>query len=85
MFAGRDGGKLDRSHVSKAIAKAGALAGVKASAHKLRHTFATKQIKANKGSVKAVSLYLGHSTTAITESMYVHDELTAKEALRFAV
>ncbi len=85
LFAGKNGGRVNRSNLSNAIARAGSIAGVKASAHKLRHTFATKQIKANKGSVKAVSQYLGHATTAITESMYVHDELSAKEALRFAV
>jgi integrase/recombinase XerD len=43
--------------------------------HIFRHSFATREIK-KKGSVKAVSRYLGHASTSITEEMYLHDELT---------
>ena len=43
--------------------------------HLLRHFFATHHIL--KGdTVKAVSNYLGHSSTSITNDMYVHDELS---------
>ncbi len=50
--------------------------------HTFRHSFATHKIR-EKGSVKAVSNYLGHSTTAITETMYLHDELTPEDILDF--
>jgi integrase len=34
----------------------------------------------NKGkSLKAVSSYLGHSTTSITADMYIHDELKPED------
>ncbi len=46
--------------------------------HHLRHFFASHHIKTKKHTVKAVSNYLGHSTTAITNDMYVHDELSAE-------
>ncbi|MDH5561339.1 MAG: tyrosine-type recombinase/integrase [Deltaproteobacteria bacterium] len=46
--------------------------------HLFRHTFATKHIK-KRGSVKAVSLYLGHASTATTENMYNHDELKPED------
>ena len=83
LFCGRNGARLYRQNVHITFARAGSRAGVHFTPHKLRHTFATKQIKA-RGSVKAVSLYLGHASTATTETMYVHDELTPGEALRFA-
>ena len=43
--------------------------------HIFRHSFATRMLKEN-WSVKAVSQYLGHSSTAITMDMYMHDQLT---------
>ena len=46
--------------------------------HLFRHSFATREIK-KRGSVKAVSLYLGHSKTAITEEMYNHEEIKPEE------
>ena len=46
--------------------------------HRLRHTFATLQIRRTH-KVKGVSLYLGHSSTAITQDMYVHEELDLNE------
>ena len=42
--------------------------------HMLRHTFATETIRRT-GKRKAVSEYLGHSSTAITEDMYNHETL----------
>lgn len=46
--------------------------------HTFRHSFATREIK-KRGSVKAVQKYLGHSSSAITEQMYNHDEITPEE------
>ncbi|WP_265396503.1 tyrosine-type recombinase/integrase [Leptospira levettii] len=46
--------------------------------HQFRHLFATREIK-KRGSVKAVQLYLGHASSAITEQMYNHDEITPED------
>lgn len=46
--------------------------------HLFRHSFATREIK-KRGSVKAISLYLGHSKTSITEEMYNHEEIKPEE------
>lgn len=46
--------------------------------HMFRHGFATREIK-KRGSVKAVSQYLGHAKTSITEEMYNHDALRPEE------
>ena len=49
--------------------------------HTFRHSFATREIK-KRGSVKAVSKYLGHSTTSITEDMYNQDEILPDEIFK---
>ena len=43
--------------------------------HTFRHSFATYMIVVKKKTVKAVSEYLGHASTSITQDMYLHDEL----------
>jgi integrase/recombinase XerD len=43
--------------------------------HKLRHSFASAKVRDFPGSLTAISLCLGHSSTAITTSFYVHQEL----------
>jgi integrase/recombinase XerD len=79
LFETSHGGRYDRKNVSQAIHAAGlTVLGKRISAHTLRHTFATHAIKNGK-SVKAVSVYLGHSTTAITQDMYVHDRLSLED------
>lgn len=45
------------------------------SAHIFRHSFASNMLKLT-NNIKGVSLYLGHSTTAITLNMYIHNDLT---------
>ena len=54
--------------------------GREVSAHVLRHSFATKQLEDGK-SLKAVSSYLGHSSTSITADIYQHDTLSAADAI----
>ncbi|WCL50988.1 tyrosine-type recombinase/integrase [Leptospira sp. GIMC2001] len=49
--------------------------------HTFRHSFATREIK-KRGSVKAVQKYLGHSSSAITEQMYNHDEITPEDLFK---
>jgi integrase/recombinase XerD len=45
------------------------------SAHTFRHSFATHKLQET-NNLKGVSKYLGHSSTAITADLYVHDELS---------
>jgi integrase/recombinase XerD len=47
-------------------------------AHTMRHSFATNKIRQT-NKIKAVSEYLGHSSTAITLDLYTHEELTDNE------
>ena len=47
----------------------------KVSPHAFRHSAATRLIRQT-GKLQAVSEYLGHSTTAITLDLYVHESLT---------
>ena len=70
------GGKPCRpAYVSFEIIKAGRrILGRRISAHTMRHSFATLAIREG-ASIKAVSEYLGHSSTAITMDMYVHESL----------
>ena len=78
LFETRSGRAYNRRYVYKVLKQAGAKIQIAVSPHDLRHTFATKFVKKNK-SIKAVSQYLGHASTATTESMYVHSELTPQD------
>ena len=46
--------------------------------HALRHTFATRLIE-NKIDIKTISELLGHASTNITISIYVHSEYNTKK------
>jgi integrase len=50
------------------------------SAHKLRHSFASRKIQET-GRVKAVSEYLGHSDVQITLRIYTHDTFSPADVL----
>ena len=77
------GGKPYRpNYVSYEIIKAGRrILGRGISAHTMRHSFATLAIREG-ASIKAVSEYLGHSSTAITMAMYVHESLEKAQRVR---
>jgi len=79
LFETRGGKPFRRQYVSDEIRKAGKrILDRTISAHTLRHSFSTNMIaKTNK--LKAVSEYLGHSSTAITLDMYVHEELSLED------
>lgn len=47
--------------------------------HELRHTFGTIKMCVDKLDAKTVSLYMGHSTVAMTLSTYTHPEQLSKE------
>ncbi len=79
LFESQTGAAFRRQYISDAIRTAGRIVlNRRISAHTLRHTFATIQIRKNR-KVKAVSLYLGHYSTSITQDMYVHEELDLED------
>ena len=79
LFCTSTGKHYTRQYVTNQIKKIGkAILGKKISAHTLRHSFATHKI-AETGKIKGVSRYLGHSTSATTLDMYVHEELSPEE------
>jgi integrase/recombinase XerD len=79
LFSTSTGHAYNRSYISNQIKKTGRhVLDREISAHTLRHSFATLKIhETNK--IKAVSVYLGHSSTSITLNMYVHEELAPEE------
>ncbi len=81
LFETAGGKPYRRSYVSGQIAKITQYAiGRRLSAHKLRHSFATRMV-AKTGKIAAVSTYLGHSSVSTTLNLYVHEELGDAELL----
>lgn len=79
LFETSAGKPYSRSYVSNQIAKLGrAILGRRISAHTFRHSFATRKIKET-AKIQAVSEYLGHSSVAITLSLYCHEELSEED------
>lgn len=79
LFEPRPGKPYDGDYISDQIRAAGRqLLGRTISAHTMRHTFATTMIRKTR-KVKGVSIYLGHSSTSITQDMYVHEELDEED------
>ncbi len=82
LFSTSSGGAYNRSYVSGEIKKLGKrILGKRISAHTMRHSFATLQIKRT-GNIKGVSEYLGHSSVSITLNMYCHNQLKEEEILQ---
>lgn len=82
LFLSIQGKKYNRAMVYQDIRYLGMkILGRDIHPHTFRHSFATKEIKKRK-SVKAVSMYLGHSSTAITEQMYNHDEIRPEDLFK---
>jgi integrase len=82
LFQTRGGKPYLATYVSYEITKAGKrILGRRISAHSMRHSFATLAIREG-ASIKAVSTYLGHSSTAITMDMYVHESLDNTQKVR---
>jgi site-specific recombinase XerD len=66
-----DGRPMTSSRVTDVIRLAMKATGVKARPHDLRHTYATQLLAAGRGeNLLTVSRLLGHSSTALTESVY---------------
>jgi integrase len=81
LFETRGGRPYDRSYVSNQIAKLTThVLGRRLSAHKFRHSFATRKIQET-GRYKAVSEYLGHADVRITLQIYSHDTFSPADVL----
>ncbi|MCF7939513.1 MAG: site-specific integrase [Spirochaetales bacterium] len=75
LFETGNGRPYSCTYVSGQIAKiTEAVLGRRLSAHKLRHSFATKQV--DRHGLTAVSHYLGHSDVNITARFYDHNDLS---------
>ena len=76
------GEHLTREAVSRLLSVHLRGAGVGDTGHALRHTFATELLKAGRGAnLYAVSKALGHSSTEVTEQVYVSSYLGDLAAL----
>ena len=83
LFCTRTGNKFYRHYISNELGRYGKnIIGRPVSAHRLRHSFATLMIE-NGQPIKAVSEYLGHHDTAITQDMYVHVKMDKKALPNF--
>jgi len=79
LFESINGNQLDDRNVAKELRRLGwKHLHRNVAPHMLRHSFATHMIEKT-GKRKAVSEYLGHSSTAITEDMYNHETLDDTE------
>ena len=85
LFENKNKKRFTRQSVYRIVNTAGikAIGTKQVHPHTLRHSFATELLINEKKSLKAVSKYLGHSTTAITSDFYIHDELSIKDLIKF--
>ena len=83
LFETKNHKAFNRQAIYRIINRAGekALGTRQVHPHTLRHSFATELLIKKNKSIKAVSKYLGHSTTAITSDFYIHDELSIKDII----
>ncbi len=80
LFESKTGHPLNPNNVGHQVRKAARRIGMTSySPHMLRHARATDLLLKKGQSLKAVSLYLGHSSVAITAQMYIHDEVNISE------
>jgi len=75
----KNGKQVSRNAVYSIVKKAGKVIDKAVSPHTLRHSFATHTLVKKGKSLKAVSNYLGHSSTSATADYYIHDELSAED------
>lgn len=80
LFSTRNDTHIISTNASMDIKRAGKkILDKNISAHTLRHSFSTNMIHGKRKDIKAVSMYLGHSSTALTLDMYVHSSLTTDD------
>jgi integrase len=84
VFQTKNGRRYTRQQIWQMLKKEGERTlGRSVHPHMLRHSFATRMIQAGYD-LKAVSSYLGHSTTTITADMYVHTSIKPDQIVSFA-
>ena len=76
VFPGQDNGHLSAAYVSKLISRA--LPG--ATAHQLRHRYATRAYQLGGRDIRAVQTLLGHASVATTQVYTAVDELSLRRA-----
>jgi integrase len=76
LFESKSHQILHRVNVSKKISDLGKIIGKRIHAHTLRHSCIMHLL--NYKNLKYVSKYAGHSTSAITADMYVHESPDAE-------
>ncbi len=83
LFETRRHSKYIRNNIYTLVNKAGCrvLGTAQVHPHTLRHSFATHLLVQEKQSIKAVSSYLGHSSTAITSDFYIHDSVEPEKVI----
>ena len=80
LFENRNRKAIDRKQLWRDINKVGySVLSKDIHPHTFRHSFATYLIVVKNKTVKAVSEYLGHASTAITQDMYLHDQLKPED------
>ena len=80
LFETFDHRKFSRHYIWRELRKTGRkVLGKSISPHTLRHSFCTNMLLLKNKSLKAVSNYVGHSSTAITADMYIHDQLKVED------
>lgn len=80
LFETLNGKKIVRQYAWKEIHRKGlSILEKDIHPHTFRHSFATNTILKKGKDIKAVSQYLGHSTTSITADMYLHSQLEPKD------
>ncbi len=77
LFETHNNRTYTRQYIHLIVRKAGqrVLGTKQVHPHTLRHSFATHLLVNQKQTIKAVSSYLGHSSTAITSDFYIHDSV----------
>jgi integrase len=80
LFSTRSGQPYTRQNIYKMLSNpAMQHIGKKCGPHKLRHTCATRLLEMHPNKLEAISKLLGHSSTAITLDIYVHDRISSEE------
>jgi integrase len=76
-----DGQQYNNNSMTSRIATEGQrVLGKRVSAHMMRHAWATQQVKLGRP-LAAISRYLGHASTSVTNDNYIHVRLSDDEAM----
>jgi integrase/recombinase XerD len=80
LFETGNHNSYSRCYLWREIKKVGLkILGKNISPHTLRHSFCTNMLLVKNKSLKAVSNFVGHSSTSITADMYIHDQLKVED------